>query len=146
MLTDWVRFVRSDENQSRAVPCISWCFEPSQSQRITSGLHGSSGNVRAQSSWLAEPLWTDPGIKSGISVSKLISIFFFFFNSAGWEWMAEHSPQILRGEEKAIIYLNKGRTKTVQILFLYHRLPSHFSAVCYLPVRSSKQQQQQQNN
>ena len=33
----------------------------------------SSGNARPQSSQLAEPLWTDPGIKSGISVHDLIS-------------------------------------------------------------------------
>ena len=26
----------------------------------------SSGNTRSQSSQLAEPLWTDPGVKSGI--------------------------------------------------------------------------------
>ena len=32
-----------------------------------------SGNIRPQSSQLAEPLWTDPGIKSGISVRELIS-------------------------------------------------------------------------
>ena len=32
-----------------------------------------SGNTRPQSSQLAEPLWTDPGVKSGISVLKLIS-------------------------------------------------------------------------
>ena len=32
-----------------------------------------SGNIRPQSSKLAEPLWTDPGIKSGISVRELIS-------------------------------------------------------------------------
>ena len=32
-----------------------------------------SGNTQSQSSQLAEPLWTDPGIKSGISVRKLIS-------------------------------------------------------------------------
>ena len=31
------------------------------------------GNARPQSSQLAEPLWTDPGIKSGISVRELIS-------------------------------------------------------------------------
>ena len=35
-----------------------------------------SGNIRAQSSQLAEPLWTDPSIKSGISVRKLISASF----------------------------------------------------------------------
>ena len=32
-----------------------------------------SGNIRPQSSQLAEPLWTDLGIKSGISVRELIS-------------------------------------------------------------------------
>ena len=32
-----------------------------------------SGNIRPQSSQHAEPLWTDPGMKSGISVRKLIS-------------------------------------------------------------------------
>ena len=31
------------------------------------------GNTWSQSSQLAEPLWTDPGLKSGISVRKLIS-------------------------------------------------------------------------
>ena len=31
-----------------------------------------SGNIRPQSCQLAEPLWTDPSIKSGISVRKLI--------------------------------------------------------------------------
>ena len=30
-----------------------------------------SGNTRPQSSQLAEPLWTDPGVESGISVSEL---------------------------------------------------------------------------
>ena len=33
----------------------------------------SSGNTRSQSSQFAEPLWTDPGLKSGISVRELIS-------------------------------------------------------------------------
>ena len=32
-----------------------------------------SRNIRLQSSQLAEPLWTDPGLKSGISVRELIS-------------------------------------------------------------------------
>ena len=34
----------------------------------------SSGNARSQSSQLAKPLWTDPGLKSGISLPELISI------------------------------------------------------------------------
>ena len=33
---------------------------------------GLSGNIRRQSSQLAEPLCTDPGIKSGISVRELV--------------------------------------------------------------------------
>ena len=32
-----------------------------------------SGNIRPQSSQLSEPLWTDLGVKSGISVLELIS-------------------------------------------------------------------------
>ena len=43
-----------------------------------------SGNIRPQSSQLAEPLWTDPGIKS-----------------AGGDRMVEHSPKILAREERA---------------------------------------------
>ena len=35
--------------------------------------HNLSGNTRPQLSQLAEELWTDPGIKNGISVRKLIS-------------------------------------------------------------------------
>ena len=33
----------------------------------------SSGNTRSQSSQLAKPMWTDTGLKSGISVRELIS-------------------------------------------------------------------------
>ena len=33
----------------------------------------SSGNTRSQSSQLTEPLWTDPGLKCGISLLELIS-------------------------------------------------------------------------
>ena len=33
----------------------------------------SSGNTRPGSSQLTEPLWTDPGLKSGISVRELVS-------------------------------------------------------------------------
>ena len=32
----------------------------------------SSGNILPQLSQLAEPLWTDPGLKSGITVPDLI--------------------------------------------------------------------------
>ena len=33
----------------------------------------SSGNILSQSSQLDEPLWTDSGLKSGISVRELVS-------------------------------------------------------------------------
>ena len=61
--------------------------------------HNSSGNTRSQSSQLAEPLWTNPGVKSGISVRKLIST--EKEKSAGREWIVERSPKILAHEEKA---------------------------------------------
>ena len=35
--------------------------------------HNLSGNTWPQSSQLAEPLWTDPGVKSGITERKVIS-------------------------------------------------------------------------
>ena len=35
--------------------------------------HNLSGNIQPQLSQLAEPLWTDPGVKSGIRVLELLS-------------------------------------------------------------------------
>ena len=58
----------------------------------------SSGNTRSQSSQLAEPLWTDSGLKSGISMCDLIST---LKKSVGGEWFVEHSPQILTHQEEA---------------------------------------------
>ena len=52
----------------------------------------------SQLSQLAEPMWTDPGLKSGISVRELIST---LKEIAGGEWIVEHSPKILAREEKA---------------------------------------------
>ena len=46
------------------------------------------GNIQPQLSQLAEPLWTDPGIKSGISVCELIST---LKKNAGGEWMVKLS-------------------------------------------------------
>ena len=63
-----------------------------------------SGNIRPQSSQLAEPLWTDPSLKSGISVRELISISFKKKKKrAGRERLVEHSPQIPASKEKATI-------------------------------------------
>ena len=76
---------------------------------------GSSGNeytlvslrnTQPQSSQLAEPLWTDPDLKSRISVRELISSYIKKKKklrekkSAGWEWMVELSPQNLRKRGK----------------------------------------------
>ena len=58
-----------------------------------------SGNTRPQSSQLAELLFTDPGLKSGISVRELIST--FKKKSAVGDSMVEHSPRIIAREEKA---------------------------------------------
>ena len=48
-------------------PSIVW--EPIRDE-LTRNL---TGNIRPQSSQYAEPLWTDPALKSGISVCELIS-------------------------------------------------------------------------
>ena len=44
-----------------------------------------SGNIRPQSSQPAEPLWTDPGIQSGISMRELIST--LVFHLLGFNWI-----------------------------------------------------------
>ena len=65
--------------------------------------HNSSGNTWLQSSQLAEPLWTDPGLKRGICASilawkvefSLCELISTLKNSAGREWIVKHSPKIL---------------------------------------------------
>ena len=66
----------------------------------------SSGNTQSQSSQLTEPLWTDPGLKSEISVSELISTKKKqqqqqHQKNPGGEWVVEYSPKILTCEEKS---------------------------------------------
>ena len=58
-------------------------------------------NIWPQSSQLAGPLWTDPGMKSGISAQELNSTWKKKRKSVGGEWMVEHFPQIIASEEKA---------------------------------------------
>ena len=61
--------------------------------------------IQPQSSQFAEPLWTDPGRKSEISVCELISTSKKRRKKekkgAGGESMVRHSPQILLSKEKA---------------------------------------------
>ena len=45
-----------------------------------------SGNTRSQSSQLAEPLWTDPGLNCGISLRELISTEKKKKSAGGDEW------------------------------------------------------------
>ena len=59
----------------------------------------SSRSTQSQSSQLTEPLWTDPGLKSGISVHKQISTLIERKKSAGGEGSSEHSPKILALEK-----------------------------------------------
>ena len=59
----------------------------------------SSGNTWPQSPQLAEPLWTDPGVKSGISVRELISTLKNKRALAGNEW-SNILPQSLHARKK----------------------------------------------
>ena len=85
--------------------------------------HNSSTNTHRQSSQLAKPLWTDPGLKSAISMRDLISTLKKKKSTStewmveqarnewmnrhgmnGWTgmgWMVEHSQKILASKEKA---------------------------------------------
>ena len=96
----------------------AYTFDPTKSewadyaavQALSGNLTGneltrkSSGNTRSQSSQVAEPLWTDPGLKSGISVRELISTKKKKKNSGG-EWIVEQSPIILALEEKSTMIM-----------------------------------------
>ena len=48
--------------------------------------HNLSGNIWPQLFQFAEPLWIDPGIKSGISARELISALKKKKKSAGGNW------------------------------------------------------------
>ena len=75
-----------------------------------------SGNTRPQSSQLAEPLWTDPDIKSGISVHELISTSKTKTEKRRRGMMAEHSIKILASEEKKkTLILKTTRQKRVAL-------------------------------
>ena len=96
--------------------------------------HDSSGNTRPQSSQLAEPLWTGPGLKSGISVRELISTLQNKQKSAGGERTVAHSPKILAHEEKAtttmsrsdlLLFLSPNQANPDQFYFSY---PPPFTA------------------
>ena len=66
--------------------CLSWKSYDMRSFRVFMHLRlaNVSGNIQSQSYQLVEPLWTDPGIKSGNSVRELIST--VKKTQAGNEW------------------------------------------------------------
>ena len=101
----------------------------------TEPTRNSSGNTRSQSSQLAKPLWTDPGLKSGISVRELISTWKKKKSTAG-KWMVEHSLQIFANEEKATTTKYQESIKnpsvSLPILSLSHPVPHP----CLLPTAS----------
>ena len=71
----------------------------------------SSGNTRLQSSQLAQPLWADPGRKSGISLRELISMLKKHKN------IVEHTPKILARKKKATtMSIKKKRRKKKSVI------------------------------
>ena len=103
-------------------PTKSECADYASVHALCGNLSGNeltrnlSGNIRPQSSHLAEPLWTDLDTTSGICVRDLI----FTkkkkkrkkekekekeIKSAGGELMFEHSPNILASEEKDAMFI-----------------------------------------
>ena len=79
--------------------------------------HGTrQGNTRAQSSQLTEPLWTDPGLKSGISVCVLISTLKKNNNNpkpAGGDRMVQPTPKILASEGKKSHHRHKQAERSI---------------------------------
>ena len=57
--------------------------------------HSSSGNTQPQLSQLTEPLWTYPGLKSGIGMCELIST-----SEEEKQRQGMTSPKLLASEEK----------------------------------------------
>ena len=74
-----------------------------------------SGNVQPQSSQLAEPLWTDPGIKSGICVCEVISTLKKTKKTGtGEERNGQTFSQNLRERKKPLSAVGEVGTETVQ--------------------------------
>ena len=77
--------------------------------------HNSSGNTQPQSSQLAEPLWTDPGLMSGLSVGELIS----------WNEWSNILPKFSEASEKQNKTKNERghNSRTTLLLFQVFVLP-----------------------
>ena len=96
-------------------PSRSWLTMPLSRHSVgtyqeTSSYATRQENTRPKSFQLVSSLWTDPDVKSGISVRELIST---LKKCAGGKRMVEHSPQILAGEKKAFTTTTTTTTTTV---------------------------------
>ena len=82
---------------------VGWlCFPSILCEPITEEnelTFNSSGNTWSESSPLAEPLWTDPGLKSGIDRCELAPL--KKIKRAGRKRIIKPPPKILASEEKA---------------------------------------------
>ena len=69
--------------------------------------HATRHGPRLQSSQLAEPLWTDPSLKSGIGIRELLSTLPRKQNqkSAGGEWIDKTFPESSRKRRKSTIII-----------------------------------------
>ena len=93
------------------MPPLRIVWEPIRKRAQTQLVREHSATV----SQLAEPLWTDPGLKSGTSVGELISTLKKERKqSAGWEWMLEYSLNILPSEKNNNKQTNKQQQQQQQ--------------------------------
>ena len=88
-------------------PLTQWCRSglTMRLSRHTMGtypetIHKQLVREHSHSHQLTEPLWTDPGLKSGVSVHKLISTY-NNKKSTGKDRMVQPSPKTLARDEKA---------------------------------------------
>ena len=73
------------------------CVDENYTHELTCNL---SGNTRSQLSQLAEPLWTDPGLKSGISVCDLISTLIFLLKAQAGNGLLNILPKSSHARKK----------------------------------------------
>ena len=97
------------------MPLSRHSVETYTGSELTSNL---SGNIQPQSSQLAEPLWTDPGLKSEISVRELISATEKNKIKKRWRGMnGRKFSKVLAREEKAVTLKPQG-TNPIGIQFI----------------------------
>ena len=93
--------------------------------------HNSSGITQSQLSQFTEPLWTDSGLKSGISLRKLISTLKKMKKKrAGREWSVKHSSKKLACKEKNTIGICCLAVMDRVTLAVMDRITQQFNVEC----------------